>query len=350
MRSLSVVPANFLERIAEPTSHFHSDYLAYRHREISYAELIARLPHVALLGDSVSLNIYISSALSTFWRSHRCRGGNWFLDCDAASASVRSISKRLEQLTPFVPMEYAGVGAVIDDEDKRQNLFRRILGTRDFSGQVGRVLAARPFPDLILIAIGHNNVDWMWRCPAGEEAQPHGRLHRQTALVRARFERQLRRLAEHALNQPHRVAIVVYGLVNFGAYFHGRAEAERRRMADRRLYPHLETTYKYFISFRPAYRNNLVRMAVMVNDELRALVAELGQELDADSNLEIRYSDALANADLTRVELLHAIDGWHASVEGHNVLAAAAFEGLKPSLEFLGWHEVERAVPAELVK
>jgi len=33
-----------------------------------------------------------------------------------------------------------------------------------------------------------------------------------------------------------------------------------------------------------------------------------------------------------RVELLHPIDGWHASVEGHNVLAEAAFRDLGPSL------------------
>jgi hypothetical protein len=36
------------------------------------------------------------------------------------------------------------------------------------------------------------------------------------------------------------------------------------------------------------------------------------------------------------VELLHPIDGWHASVEGRNVLAEAAFRDLGPSLEFLG--------------
>jgi len=50
----------------------------------------------------------------------------------------------------------------------------------------------------------------------------------------------------------------------------------------------------------------------------------------------LQYSDALATADLSRVELLHPIDGWHASVEGHNVLADAAFRDLGPSLDFLG--------------
>jgi hypothetical protein len=130
--------------------------------------------------------------------------------------------------------------------------------------------------------------------------------------------------------------VVVYGLINFGAYFKGREIAERLRTQDRARYPHLETTYKYLISFRPAYRSNLTRLAGMVNEELRAMVSELRRDLAETVNVQVRYSDALARADLSRAELLHPVDGWHASVEGHNVLAEAAFSDLGPSLEFLG--------------
>src|SRR5438046_4779574 len=48
----SVVSANFLERIADSASRFHPDFLAYRNGEITKNELIARLPHVAMIGDS----------------------------------------------------------------------------------------------------------------------------------------------------------------------------------------------------------------------------------------------------------------------------------------------------------
>jgi lysophospholipase L1-like esterase len=96
----------------------------------------------------------------------------------------------------------------------------------------------------------------------------------------------------------------------------------------------LETTYKYFVSFHSDYRCNLIRFASMMNEELRAMVEELQRELSG--NIQLRYSDALATADLSRAELLHPIDGWHASAEGHNVLAHAAFSDLGPSLEFLG--------------
>jgi len=331
-----VVTANFLQRIREPVSPFYSDFLAYQNGEITHAELITRLPHVAMLGDSVCMGVYISSILGTFWRARTCSGNNWFLDTKPAPPGIQSVSKRLEEFTPFVAIECAGIGALVDQEGQRQNFFRRILRTRNFSGQVGDLLTMKRFPDLTLISIGHNNVDWTWWCVPAELEQPGNRLQQLSQHFRENFARQMRRLIDHARTQPHAVAIVVYGLVNFESYFRGREIAERLRAKDAARYPHLETTYKYFTSFRPAYRTNLIRLAEMVNEELRAIVRQLNRELADNSNMQLQYSDALATADLSRVELLHPIDGWHASVEGHNVLAEAAFRDLGPSLEFLG--------------
>jgi lysophospholipase L1-like esterase len=336
MKPVRVISANVLERIAEPESRFYPDYLAYRNREITWAELVARLPHVTIIGDSVCTGVYVSSVLSTFWRARTCSGNNWFLDTDFSPASVQSVSKRLEKVSPFVATEYAGIGALVDHEGERQNFFRRILRTRNFSGQIDELLAAKRFPDLILIAIGHNNLDWAWRCPPSELEQPENRLQRHSRHFRENFARQMRRLIEVARMQCHRVAVVVYGLVNFEAYFKGREIAERLRARDPSRYPHLETTYKYFTSFRPGYRSNLIRLTAMANEELRAMVSELSRDLADNVNVQVRYSDALATADLSRAELLHPVDAWHASVEGHNVLAEAAFSDLRPSLEFLG--------------
>jgi lysophospholipase L1-like esterase len=336
MKSARFVSPNILQRVAEPESPFHPDYLAYRRGEITRAELINRLPHVAMLGDSVCMGIYISSSWSTFWRAHTSRGKNWFLHLDAVPG-ISSISKRLEAITPFVAIECAGVGALVDHEDGRQNLFRHILGTRNFSGQIDELLRARRFPDLILISIGHNNVDWAWRCPSHELDRPEERLKRLGKEFRQNYARELQRLLDRDCLQQHRVAILVYGMINFESYFKGREAAERLRESDRTLYPHLETTYKYFLSFHPVYRRNLVRLAKIANEELRAMVEELNRDdVRRTEHIQLRYSDALATADLSRAELLHPIDGWHASVEGHNALAEAAFSDLAPSLEFLG--------------
>ena len=336
MKPRPTVSSSFEDRVADPASRFYSDYCAYRNRKITRAELISRLPHIAMLGDSACMGIYISSPWSTFWRVHAYREGNWFLDTASANARIQSVSKKLEEITPFVAIEYAGIGAVVDHERGRQNFFRRTLGTRNFSGQINRLLQAHRFPDLILISIGHNNVDWAWRCAPEELNAPQQRLNRQCKEFRKNYTRELRRVLSRAGRQTHRVAIVVFGLINFELYFKGREEAERLRESNTRLYPHLETTYKYFLSFHPAYRRNLIRLALMVNEELRATVEELNHELADTRNIQVRYSDALATADLSRAELLHPIDGWHASIQGHNVLAEAAFSDLAPSLEFLG--------------
>jgi lysophospholipase L1-like esterase len=338
MKSAPFVSPNFLERVAEPDSPFHPDYLAYRRGAITRAELISRLPHVAMIGDSVCTGIYISSPWSTLWRAHRSRGKNWFLHFDAAP-TICSISKALETITPFVAIECAGVGALVDHEQGHQNLFRRILGTRNFSGQVGQLVRARRFPDLILISIGHNSVDWAWQCPPHELDTPEQRLERLSKELRQNYARELRRLADCACIQQHRVAIVVYGLINFESYFKGRAAAERLRESDTTLYPHLETTYKHLVSFHPRYRGNLIRLAAMVNEKLRAMVEEFNREfVDQSQRIQLRYSNALETADLSRAELLHPVDGWHASVEGHNVLGQAAFNDLRASLDFLEIH------------
>jgi lysophospholipase L1-like esterase len=334
MKSAPVISSNFLERIADPASQFHPDYLSYRNREITQYELVARLPHVAMLGDSACMDIYISSPWSTFWRAHTYRGRNWFFDNRSVSPGIHSVSKRLEEFTPFVAIEYAGIGAMVDHERVRPNCFRRILGTRNFSGQINQLLRVRRFPDLILISIGHNNVDWAWRCSPEELNAPEPRLNRQSKEFRENYGRELRRLLGRVGREKHRVAVIVFGLINFELYFKGREAAERLRGSDTSLYPHLETTYKYLLSFHPAYRRNLIRLASMVNEELRTMVEQL--QLELSGNIQLRYSDALATADLSRAELLHPIDGWHASAEGHNVLAEAAFSDLGPSLEFLG--------------
>jgi lysophospholipase L1-like esterase len=293
----------------------------------------SRRLHVAMIGDSVCTGIHVSTPWSTVWRARRCRDRNWFLNVDPATP-IQSVSKRLGQMTPLVVSHHGGMGAMVDDEGERLWFSRRILGTRNFSGQINQLKRSDPFPDLILISIGHNNVDWAWRCPPNELKEPQKRLQRQCRHFRKIFTRNLQQLVDHVRRQDQRVAIVVFGLVNFESYFKGRAQVEGLRARDSSLYPHLENTYEYLISFRPDYRENVIRLAKMVNDEMRSIVAEFHRE--PSPTLQVRYSDALARADLSRAELLHDVDGWHASAAGHNVLAEAAFRDLAPSLEFLG--------------
>lgn len=336
MKPATVVTSNYLERVADPASRFHPDYLAYRDGQITKEALIARLPHIAMIGDSLSRDAYISSALGTFWRAHTRGGNDWFLNNDSGPGGILSIFRKLEEVTPLAATGYGGIGALVDNGEDRQNFFRKILRTRNFSGQVDQVLSRDRFPDLILVWIGHNNVDWVWRCPPEEFDQPEKRLQRLSKRFREDYTRQMQRLIAHAQTREHRVAIVVYGLADFESFFTARETAERLRRQNSRLYPYLGRDYKYFVSMQPAYRDNLLRLVRMVNNELQAMIDELNCGLEDTPNLQLRYTDALANVDLSRVEVIHAVDGWHPSTEGHNAFAEAAFNDLGPSLEFLG--------------
>lgn len=179
-KAVLVVSANLLKRISDPASCRHSDYLSYRNGDLSYADLIERLPHVAMLGDSACMGIYVSSPWGTFWRARACCGNNWFLDTRPEAAGIRSVSKRLEELTPFVAIECAGIGALVDREGERPKFFRRILRTRNFSEQISELMEMKHFPDLILIAIGHNNVDWAWWSSATDLDRPETCLQQQS--------------------------------------------------------------------------------------------------------------------------------------------------------------------------
>ena len=126
-----------------------------------------------MLGDSVCMDIYISSPWSTFWRAHMPRGELVSRSRFDASPGIRSVSKRLEDDHTFGGSRmHAGIGAMVDHSVTGKAVFRRILGTRNFSGQINQLLRAQRFPDLILISIGHNNVDWAWRCPPDELNAP----------------------------------------------------------------------------------------------------------------------------------------------------------------------------------
>ena len=334
MKSATAVSPDYLEQAADARSRFHADYLKYKQKQISRAELVARLPHVAMMGDSLSKDAYVSSIPSTFWRARTRRGKDWFLDTDPSPDSVYSVFERLQKITPLVATEYSGVGALVDPGNAKASFVRQLVRTRNFSGQVDQLLKSRRYPDLILLWIGHNNLDWAARISTSEREHPEKHFEKLAKAFRENYERQVRRLISRAEGENHKVSIVVYGLVNFEAFFRAREQTEALRAENRKLYPYLEVDYQHFVSMKPAYRKGMIKLALIMNEELRTMVADLNRT--HSSNVQLRYSDALANVDIGRAELIHAMDAWHPSVKGHSVLAKAAFSALPPSLQFLG--------------
>lgn len=335
-KSSPVTSPNFMERVSRSSSPFYPDYLQYRRGRIDRAEVARRLPHVAMMGDSIAMNYYNSSSASLFWRARVERRKNWFLDTDPSPESIYSIYERLEKLTPLVAAAYNGVGSEVKSPQVRDDFRRRLVRTHDLARQTREVLRNKRFPDLLMICTGHINTDWTRGLSPVEREHPAKRLRELATLFRENYAQSVQLLIDRAKTENHKVAIVVFGLCNFESFFEAREAAEAMKAKNPKLYPYLEIDYQTFMSMAPAYRGNMIRLGRMMNEELQLMVAELNRGLERSPNVQLRYSDALANARMNRVELLHPMDAWHPSKEGHRVLAQAAFRTLIPSLQFLG--------------
>jgi len=197
-------------------------------------------------------------------------------------------------------------------------------------------LKEKRFPDLVLLWIGHNNLNWVRGVDPHQPEKVEAGLQKIVANFRKDYARQLGRLVERAREQKQRRAFVVIGLVNFKSFFEARNAAEQLRKENPKLYPYFYVDYQHYESMKPEYRGNMVKLALMINEELRAMVGEFNRKLGVDSPVRLEYSDALATVNLSDAEMIHRIDAWHPSVKGHNLLAEAVFGALRPSLNFLG--------------
>jgi lysophospholipase L1-like esterase len=332
--SLTTARSSTLSAISNPASPHHTDYLEYQQGRLTKAQLLDRLPHIAMVGDSLSRDFYVSSLVSMIWRSKMNHGRDWFLDTDPSANSVYSLYERLAQETPLVAWEYSSAGGKVDSGGGGKR-FLWFWYPLSFSQQTDLILEEKRFPDLVLLWIGHNNLHWEWVVDPRRPEEIETGLQKMAANFRQDYERQLGRLVERAREQKQRRAFIVFGLVNFKSFFEARDAAERLRKENPKLYPYFEVGYKHYESMKPEYRGNMVKLALMINEELRAMVGEFNRELGGDSPVRLEYSDALATADFSDVECLNRVDAWHPSVKGHGVLAEAAFGALRPSLNFL---------------
>ena len=150
------------------------------------------------------------------------------------------------------------------------------------------------------------------------------------------YEVQLRRLLTGALASDKRAVILVFGLINFDSFFEARTEAGVRRAANRKLYPHLESGYRYFSALKPEYQEGMVDLARLYNQRLEALCQTLARQLSGTST-QVVYSNAMSAARFPSADLLSRVDAWHPSHYGHAVLADSAYPAVYEQATFLGW-------------
>jgi hypothetical protein len=196
-----------------------------------------------------------------------------------------------------------------------------------------------------MIWIGHNNLDWVHGLSPEERKHPEERLVEMAARFRQSYAETLRPIVDRAKTENHRLAIVIFGLANIDAYLQARRRAEILHAQNPKLYPHFDSGERTFESLKPPYQKNMARLSLMLNAEMRTIVGELDRELRDHTSVRVQYSDGLTKVDLSRLELIHPVDAWHPSIEGHKALAEAAFRALRPSLDFLGITSRSSVVP-----
>jgi hypothetical protein len=288
---------------------------------------------VALIGDSLSTTFQVSSYVQMLVHLPRVWKINWFLCLPTSGRGRKSVLAKLSDLGDISGFQYASVSARVDDS-RRRSILDRVTGTYHFSHQVDEVLSGQ-FPDILLLWIGHNSVDWRRN---GDTASP-SLLNELSNLFVRRYETQLRRLLNRALTSDCRATLVVFGLTNFGSFFHARAVAEAQRKTNSLLFPHLESAYKYFLSMRPEYRDGMTELGAILNERLEAMCERLSQQL-LQTNVRLLYSNALSGVKMDDTALLSSADAWHPSLYGHGKLADAAYPVVFEEAQFLGWDKV----------
>src|SRR5436309_507715 len=208
---------DYLESISRPSSPFYKEYLEYRRGRISRAELVRRLPHVAMMGDSLTQHFYISSPASFFWRARTQRRKYWFLDTDPDPAGIHSVYERLEAFTPLVATEYNGACAVVASSRAGDGFRRKIVRTRNLFGQAHQILRKKRFPDLIMIWIGHNNLDWAEGLSPNEREHPEKHLQEMATKFRVNYHETLQCLIDRAKTENPNLAIGVFGVAVLAA-------------------------------------------------------------------------------------------------------------------------------------
>ena len=102
-------------------------------------------------------------------------------------------------------------------------------GVQHFSSQVDSLLSLDRFPDLTLVWIGHNNLDWVQSCNIENGQGAESVAEELVKSFSAAYRGQLKRIVAASSEALHPSAIVVFGVINFGYYFQAREAVEAQK-------------------------------------------------------------------------------------------------------------------------
>ncbi|MBI3549318.1 MAG: hypothetical protein HY078_09790 [Elusimicrobia bacterium] len=287
---------------------------------------------MALIGDSLSTNFHLAGTWSMIQmcrRAHRS-GGNWFMDPQPATSGIVSLAALLGRLTRVRAVNRSTVGSYVDGAfpDARHPVVMWVMRSLTFRQQVTRLIEKRDFPDVVLVWVGHPNLDWVRGFQKYGRGDIPGYLGSIADRMARTYDAQLRRLVRRADEKRTPTLILVYGLVDMRSGARSRQTMMGLKTADPGRYPRLYDASDIFLGLRPENSAGTSELRDLVNERMKRVV----ESLAASGKVLVEYSDALARVDISDPLLANRHDAWHASAAGHSRWAEAAFADLEPRL------------------
>ncbi len=285
---------------------------------------------VFVIGDSLSCGeMSFCGGVRTILATRMPLQRGWAINAREKIETLEPLFDRLAKTLPTRVTVAARSGAYMNGASPLDRTVANVLGNiSNFSDQVDRLLKKRELPNLVLVWIGHNNLDWAYDLEHVEHLEREKYLTDIPTLMADNLEQQLNRIRERSASAKEPTRIVVFGLLNLENMAVMREQARLEREANPEVFHYFEVPYTHFPSVRPEHQDVTVNLGRRVNEALNARLEEMRVE-GCWSETTLRFSNALFHAPLTTLEMLHPKDGFHLSAEGHNVVADAIFNDLE---------------------
>ncbi|MBN8555730.1 MAG: hypothetical protein J0L93_09820 [Deltaproteobacteria bacterium] len=289
---------------------------------------------VSVIGDSLASDFHLDTMTSNIWQIRTHQNKNAVLNPDALTSS--SLFKKLAAETSVKVTNFATPMAAVFDEPQPLTANQRyIFGIRSFSEQIDDVISQKPAPQITLIWIGHNNLDWVKGLNEAQRKSPEVTFKMIEETFIRHYREELVRLANH-LPKSSKSAVVIFGLTQFEEFFKARDEAQELHGKDSKKYPFFETVYNSFESLKPgSYRDGIKTLQIRINSRLQNLVEEMNGNTPDSPNSPIKFFYAEALTQLGGAKDLNDLDAWHPSKEGQQRIANDFYNGIKPARDFI---------------
>jgi hypothetical protein len=280
---------------------------------------------ISVFGDSLARGEGYMPLPQHLW-SVRTKRRGWPFDLDPSEASATTLYERIVDRNPALQVKvtnYAWPGAYVDPALNQSGPIKKYgFGVKDFQAQVAEAVAKPgPMSNLNIVFIGHCNVDWFYDCDNyGKDPEEYKQILPGKTVES--YQKALEPLIDKAKAQKHPVTILVYGLINLRSVFIARDKA----METPEAYPSSDIK-PYFPSLLKPYQDDTIDIAHRTNSELKKMVELLNRRL-IGTNVEIIYSNALAEGDFSKVEYLSRWDALHPSEAGNTYISEIVYNDL----------------------